>query len=376
VKKKIIGVLITIAILATGLTAIPIMADAANHLDHVQITPTSAALAVGTTQQFSAQAYDESNQPITNVTYFWLVIAGGGTITSTGLFTAGTVPSTYSNTVEVLAVQGTTVKLASVSVTVVTTIGPLHHIQVTPANATVAPGGIKQFTAQGYDQSNVPIAGLTYNWSVSSGGGAISTSGQLTVGTTTGTYTVQAVVNSSAVAPGTTTVIIATNPSPTTTPTKSGGHSLFSMFKGYLKNIGSDNFLGGQWQVKNGSNIDTIKMISGVVQTAEAMSLSIKPNGQTAPITFTLTTSTVIQPKSTVFAANDKVMVVTVNDQVTMVAKINTPSTSEKPPGLNKQDDNNKHEEKDTPHGWSHGNKAGWNKDSSDGNNESDSDND
>jgi hypothetical protein len=373
VKKKIIGVLITIAILATGLTAIPIMADAANQLDHVQITPPSAALALGTTQQFSAQAYDESNQPITNVTYFWLVIAGSGTINPTGLFATGTV--TGSNTVEVLAVQGTTVKLASASVTVVTTIGLLHHIQVTPANVTVAPGGIKQFTAQGYDQANVPIAGLTYNWSVSSGGGAISTSGQLTAGTTTGTYTVHAVVNSSAVAPGTATVIIATNPPPTTTPTKSGGHSLFSMFKGYLKNIGSDNFLSGEWQVKNGSNIDTIKMISGVVQTASATSLTILPNGQTTPSTFTLTTTTVIQPKGTVLAANDKVMVVTVNGEVTMVAKITAPDASEELPGLNKQDDN-KHEGKGTSPGRSQGNKTGWNKDSSHGNDESNSEDD
>jgi hypothetical protein len=374
VKKKIIGVLITIAILATGLTAIPIMADAANQLDHVQITPPSAALALGTTQQFSAQAYDESNQPITNVTYFWLVIAGSGTINPTGLFATGTV--TGSNTVEVLAVQGTTVKLASATVTVVTAIGPLHHILVTPANATVAPGGTKQFTAQGYDQANVPVTVPTYAWSVSTGGGIISTTGQLTAGTTTGTYTVQASVTPGTAPAGTATVIIATNPSPTTTPTKSGRHSLFSMFKGYLKNIGSDNFLGGQWQVQNGSSIDTIKMISGVVQTAEAMSISIKPNGQTTTMSFTLTTDTVIQPEGTVFAANDKVMVVTVNDQVTMVVKITAPGTSEKPPGLNKQDDNNKHEGKDTPPGWSHGNKAGWNKDSSDGNHESDSDND
>jgi hypothetical protein len=375
VKKKIIGVLITIAILATGLTAIPIMADAANQLDHVQITPPSAALALGTTQQFSAQAYDESNQPITNVTYFWLVIAGSGTINPTGLFATGTV--TGSNTVEVLAVQGTTVKLASATVTVVTTIGPLHHILVTPTNSTVAPGSTQQFTAQGYDQANVPITGLTYAWSGVGTVGTLSpTTGLFTAGTTIGTYTVQASTTQGTITQsGSAIVTVTTTPASTTTPAKHGRSSLFSVFKDYLKNIGSDNFLGGQWQVKNGSNIDTIKMISGVVQTASATSLTILPNGQTTPSTFTLTTTTVIQPKGTVLAANDKVMVVTVNGEVTMVAKITAPDASEEPPGLNKQDDN-KHEGKDIPTGRSHGNKAGWNKDSSHGNDESNSEDD
>jgi hypothetical protein len=376
-KKKILGVLIAITLLTVGFTAIPIMAESANHLDRVQITPASAALAVGTTQQFSAQAYDESNQPISDVTYFWLVIAGGGAINSTGLFTAGTVPGTYSNTVEVLAVQGTTVKLASATVAVVTTIGPLHHVKVTPATANVVTGGTKQFTAQGYDSADVPITGLTYVWSGVGTVGTLSpTTGLFSAGTTIGTYTVQASTTQGTITQSASAIVtVTTTPASTPTPANHGRSNLFRMFKDYLKNIGSDNFLGGQWQVKNGSNIDTIRMISGVVQTASATSLTMLPNGQPVPSTFTLTTSTIIQPEGTVFAANDKVMVVTVNDQVTMVAKIKAPGTSEEPPGLNKQDDD-KHEGKDTPHGRSNGNKTGWNKDSSEGNNESDSDND
>jgi hypothetical protein len=139
------------------------------------------------------------------------------------------------------------------------------------------------------------------------------------------------------------------------------------MFSRYLKNLGSDNFLGGQWQVKNASGtIDTYKIISGVVQTASATSLTIIPNGQTAVSTFTLTTSTVIQPNNTVLAATDKVMIITINDQVTMVTKISAVSDTTTPPGLNKHDNR---QGKGMPSGWSHGKKTGWDKNSSDSGN-------
>lgn len=370
-KKKIIGVFIAIALLGVGLSAIPVMANVANHLDHVQITPTSATLAVGGIQQFSAQAYDDNNQPIANVNYFWLVVAGGGTINTTGLFTAGSVPGTYSNTVEVVAVQGTTVKLASATVTVTGTPGPLDHIQVTPASATIVPGGTQQFAAQGYDLSNIPIQGLTFTWSVVAGGGTInSTTGSFTAGTATSTFpnTILATLNGGTKT-GMATVIVSTTPPPTTIPTKLDINRLVSMFKGYLKSSSFDNFLGGQWQVKNGTGTDIIKVIPGIVQTASATSLTVTPNGQTSPSTFTLTTSTVIQPKNAVFVANDKVVVVTVNDQISLVVKIATPSTSEQPPGLKKQDDN-KQEGKDTPPGWSHGKKVGWSNNQRNNNNQ------
>jgi hypothetical protein len=268
--------------------------------------------------------------------------------------------------VEVVAVQGTTVKLASATVTVTGTPGSLHHIQVTPASATIAPSGTQQFTAQGYDLSNIPIQGLTYTWSVVAGGGTIinSITGLFTAGTATGTFlnTVMATLNGGTMT-GTATVIIATNPPPTTTPAKPDIKGLVRMFSGYFKSTGFDNFLGGQWQVKNGTGADTIKVIPGVVQsvvkTASATSLTITPNGQTTPSTFMLTTSTVMQPKDAILATNDKVVVVTVNDQVSLVVKITATSTSEQPPGLKKQDDD-KRNGKDTPPGWYHGKKVGW----------------
>jgi len=372
VKKKIIAILIAMAVVVGGLMAVPLLADSATgNITHVQLTPASVTLVTGTTQQYTAQALDNNNQPVSNVNYFWLVAAGGGTINTSGLFTAGTVGN-YANTVEVVAVQGTTVELATASVTVVASIGSLNHIVVTPATATIAPSGTQQFTAQGYDSNNVAIPGQTYVWSLGTGAsGTISTSGLYTAGTTTGTVTVQANVQGSTTPTGSATVTVSSTPPVTTTSSGGQGRcSIIGLFKRYFKNVGSGNFLGGQWQVKNSSGgIDTYKLIPGVVKTASTTSLVIIPNGQTAATTFALTTSTVIQPSGVTLVAGDMVMVLTVNDQVNMVSIIKpstTTATTQVPPGLNKNNNDNR-QGNNVPPGWSHGIKNGWHADSARG---------
>jgi hypothetical protein len=369
VKKKIIAILIATALVVTGLVALPVMAaPATGTMTHIQLTPNDVSMVTGTTQQFTAQALDANNQPVANVTYLWLVAPEAGTIDTTGLFKAGSV-GTYDDAVKVVVAQGTTVKIAAAKVTVVASMGVLDHIKVMPATANVLPSGTQQFTAQGYDVNGVAIPNLNYTWTGTGTVGTLSNTGLFTAGTATGTYTVQANGQGTTTPTGTATVNVTTTPAPTTTPSENHGKScLFNVFKHYLKNIGSDNFLGGQWQVKNASGaIDTYKIISGVVQTASATSLTIIPNGQTAVSTFTLTTSTVIQPKNTVLAATDKVIIITINDQVTMVTKISAASDTTTPPGLNKHDDNR--QGKGMPSGWSHGKKTGWDKNSSDSGN-------
>ena len=130
----------------------------------------------------------------------------------------------YANTVEVIAVQGTTVEVATSSVTVVISMGSLDHIVVTPATATIAQSGTQQFTAQGYDSNNVAIPGLTYTWSLGTGAtGTISTSGLYAAGTTTGTFTIQANVQGSTTPTGSATVTVSTTPPVTTTASGSQG---------------------------------------------------------------------------------------------------------------------------------------------------------
>jgi len=168
----------------TGFASVTVFAAVGN-LDHIVISPTTVTLAVGGTQQFTAQGQDANNLPITGLTYVWSA-NGGGSISGSGLFAATTL-GIFNDTVQVYATINNTIKAkASVKVVVLT------NVVISPTAARIIPGGTQQFTAQGQDTNNLPIAGLTYVWSVDaviSGGTIDTSSGLFTAGTTTGTFT-------------------------------------------------------------------------------------------------------------------------------------------------------------------------------------------
>jgi hypothetical protein len=366
VKKKIIGVLVAAAVVGVGLfQVVPALADTPQPLDHVIISPANISLPVTGTQHFSAQAYDSNNQTISNVTLFWLVVSGGGTISPYGDFTA-TTPGTFVNAIEVVAVQNSITRTAWANVTVTASTGVVSQVKVNPGAVTLKPGATKQFSAQALDVNGVALAGYSYSWSVLSGAGSVNaTSGLFTAGTTAGSFTNAVQVfaaNGVNGAIGQATVIVANE----TTPVRSQKpymSRLDKLFNCYLGGKGFDNFLGGQWQVKNGAAVDTIKVVPGIVQAATAAtSLIVIPNGQTAPVSFALTRDTPIQPKGVVPAANDRVLVVTVNDQVERIVVVKAVHPIQAPPGIRKQDDD-KRDGKKTPPGWYKGNKVGWSQD-------------
>ncbi len=250
--------------------------------------------------------------------------------------------------------------------------GVLDEVKITPQVAAVAPSGTVQFVAQGYDDGDVAIAGLTYVWSVTSGNGTISPTGLFTATTNLGTTIIQVAATQAATATQVAITKIVTARIVVTANGKLPNsnldvNKLTKMLGSYLSSVGFDSFLGAQWQVKNGTAVDTIKAIPGVVHTATATSLTVIINGQTTATTFTLPTTAVILPKNTTLVAGDKVMIITTNDVVTTVIKITAPTTTTQngtlPPGLNKHG-KERSEDKKTPPGWSMGVKNGWHKDS------------
>jgi hypothetical protein len=102
-------------------------------LSSMVVTPSSQSLVIHATQQFTAHGADFEgvDVPITPV---WSVVSGGGSISSSGMFTAGTVPGTYTSTV--MATSGG--KTATATVTV--TAGASASIAITPAPATMLTG--------------------------------------------------------------------------------------------------------------------------------------------------------------------------------------------------------------------------------------------
>lgn len=365
-KRKILAIIAAIAVIGVAcFQVIPAVAQSNNTLDHVVITPASSILPVNGIQPFSAQAYNSENQTLSGITYQWMVTSGGGTIDTSGLFTAGKIPGIYINTVTVFAIQGNNAKIATANVTVNAALpGDLHHVKVTPVIATLVPGGTQQFTAQIFDNVNVAVTGFTYTWYVVNGSGTISSNGLFTAGTTSGRFvdTIQVVATNGPVnVIGKATVVVKQGVTPTPAP-RIDRNRLMGMFNCYLKNFGFDDFLGGQWQVKDDGVVKTIKVIPGIVQETPApstTSITIKPNGQDTTITFILTSDTVIQPKGAEFIADERVVVVTVNDQVVLVVKAAPANAERLPPGLRKQDDD-KRIGKDTPPGWFKGLKKGW----------------
>jgi hypothetical protein len=175
------------------------------------LTPSTATLAIGATQQYTAVAKDVNNN-VVSVTPTWSVAAGGGTIDNAGLFTAGTVAGTFTNTVT--ATSGAITATASV----VVSPGAVTSYVITPTPVSVAAGATQQFTAVAKDANN-NVVPVTTGWTVGSpGGGTIDGNGLFTAGTVTGTYTNTIVATSGTLA-ATATVTVTAGPLATITVT-------------------------------------------------------------------------------------------------------------------------------------------------------------
>jgi endoglucanase len=149
-------------------------------LSTITLTPATATKTAGTTQQYAASGVDAYNNAVA-ITPTWSV-SGGGTISTSGLFTATTVGGPFT----VTATSGT----ISVTSQVTVTVGALSAITLTPATATKTAGTTQQYVASGKDAYNNAIS-VSPSWTVS-GGGTISTSGIFTATTAGGPYTVTA----------------------------------------------------------------------------------------------------------------------------------------------------------------------------------------
>jgi len=151
-------------------------------LTTITVSPATASVQTGGTKPFSATGLDQSGQPLSPQPTFTWSVSGGGTISTTGSFTAG---STAGGPFTVTATSGTVSGAATVTVTAPAT-PVLTTITVAPATASVQTGGTQPFSATGLDQSGQPLSPQpTFTWSVS-GGGTISTTGSFTAGSTAG----------------------------------------------------------------------------------------------------------------------------------------------------------------------------------------------
>jgi len=143
----------------------------------VTVSPTSATLKSGAQQAFTATISGSSNTAVT-----WS--ATGGTITPAGVYTAGAAAGNFSVTAASVA-DSTKTASALVTITAPPSPPPTVQIAVSPATATLQPGGTQQFSAAVTGGSNTAVT-----WTAT--GGAISSSGLYTAGQSPGSFSVTA----------------------------------------------------------------------------------------------------------------------------------------------------------------------------------------
>ena len=144
-------------------------------------------VAAGETQQLKVIATDEHGNQLSEFDAVWkMTDEEAGSITETGLFTAGAVVRSFADAVEVKVTKGDLIRTAIAPIIV--TPGPLEQVVIAPNPAEIGIEMTQQFVALGVDRSGNRISGLTFNWSVENDGGTIGGTGLFTAGATSGNY--------------------------------------------------------------------------------------------------------------------------------------------------------------------------------------------
>ena len=168
-------------------------------LQQLILTPATAAVQVGATQQFSVSG-KMSDGSTTSVTATYT--ATGGAITSGGLYTAGSTAGSYR---VIAKISGGT--LADTSTVTVTAAPPvLQQLILTPATASVQVGATQQFSVSG-KMSDGSTTSVTATYTAT--GGAITSGGLYTAGSTAGSYRVIAKVSGGTLADTSTVTVTA-----------------------------------------------------------------------------------------------------------------------------------------------------------------------
>jgi MYXO-CTERM domain-containing protein len=161
----------------SGSASVTISAGA---LAQITVTPSVATTQAGGTVGFTASGRDGNGNTVA-ITPTWSVVAGGGTISPTGVFSAGTTTGTFANTVR--AESNGVTAFATVTVSA----GPLARLELTPSSVTLDPGYMQQFSAMGQDAfGNAVNASIT--WTSNVNAGSITAGGLFTAGNIPGDF--------------------------------------------------------------------------------------------------------------------------------------------------------------------------------------------
>jgi uncharacterized protein YjdB len=158
----------------------------------VSVTPASAGINVGATQQLSATAKDASGNTLTGRTITW---ASDNTAAAT-VSSSGLVRGIAAGTAHVTA----TCESQSGSSTITVTLVPVASVSVTPASFSLQTGATQQLTATPKDASGNALTGRTITWASDNTAAATVSSSGLVRGIAAGTAHVTATCESQSAA--------------------------------------------------------------------------------------------------------------------------------------------------------------------------------
>jgi parallel beta-helix repeat protein len=149
-------------------------------VDHIVISPKSATVSAGSAQAYTAQGFDAANNSLGDVTAFTTF-----SISPDGACIGASCTATAAGPHTVTANDGGKTDSATLTVTV----GPLDHLALSPASATITAGGTQAFTADGRDQYDNSLGDMTSTttFSIAPNG---SCTGATCTASTAGTHTV------------------------------------------------------------------------------------------------------------------------------------------------------------------------------------------
>jgi hypothetical protein len=188
----------------------------AGQLESITVTPSPVSVVIGAQQTFTAVGQDDDGNVVA-ITPTW-TSNSGGTITSGGVFTAGSVAGTFTN--DIRASVGVGCGAISGRATVTVLPGPLTMIVVSPPSALLFPGQTQQFSAAGLDSAGNDVSLTGTIWSVataSAAAGTISPTGLFTASGAMGGYP-NAIVATEGSTSGTATVTVMFIPPPSIVP--------------------------------------------------------------------------------------------------------------------------------------------------------------
>ena len=240
----------------------------------VAVSPATATVSAGATQQFKATVSGSANTAVT-----WT--ASAGSVSSTGLYTApAAAPPVPTVTITATSAAATSSQ-ATATVTVQPPLPPAVTVAVMPANVTVGPSATQQFTAA---VANTTNTGVT--WTTSAG--TISATGLYTAPATAptpATVTVTATSNASKSASGIAMLSIVGPPNPGTglgTPNLSAGRFLeqatFGPMPGdiaHFKQLGIPAWLTEQFDMPETAIVDPGSQSSSSVTAQYISRLSL-----------------------------------------------------------------------------------------------------